>query len=834
MISARRAALLGLDSPLSAIMAAVLGIWPEAEDEPEVITIPARTIADPKGGGKVEPVRKKADDGEWLTAQRKRMKSQLDAVIAMVCAIAEESVRMSSVSQCLLKHFGAKSPIAAYRADMAGDARELIDGGMNEAAAWAQVTRAKLADLQAEKSRIEQSVADAYSKTAAGKPVEQKAAETPPTSKRRVFKTRKAAEAERDQLGNEHKLQKIKGGYTLRLKSEKELAAAVKNGQRLSARKSVDTANDPLLAAIAKLGGLDMSTKADTITEGNRNIGGKMVFTNTGALVDEMASQLHDLGYIPHDDYESDGGVRWLEGAIEAEFAGTKHYSEVGGEDRMEADRIAAQGDEPQPFTPEGDAADAARAERARALAESADTIEFRHPSGDGRFVIAGPDMSKPGQFRLTRFDTDGPYSHVEFKSLDGAIDEALLQGYQPEPLADFTPEDLDSSGYDAASPEAQELTEAILADAEAAGIDTEALREDAARATEGKSDAEYHAEVQRAATEAIARHRQDAGRSDAEAARGSNQDRGEVAGDQGQEGLTLEAQSASDLKAKAEREAAAKAADAKEQKRLADKATADAQRNEFTLTGSDRPADTGAAAGQRSVFDEPKFSISDSAPKTLQAVRKQWEDSGIKGSLSEKEGTIELSRIVVPKGERNLGVGTRAMQALANYADATGQRIVLSPDTSFGGTSVTRLTAFYKRFGFKENKGRSRDFTTRERMIREPRTDDAGNVALFSVADSPWYSALSRQVESAKFGAAPASAWRDWLRGLASKGVKPDEIAWSGIEEWLALQQGKVTKAQVSEYLSANGVQVKETVLGDDAENSLPRWMAGAPRLYG
>lgn len=34
MISVRRAALLGLDAPLSPIMAAVLGLWPEA-DEPD-------------------------------------------------------------------------------------------------------------------------------------------------------------------------------------------------------------------------------------------------------------------------------------------------------------------------------------------------------------------------------------------------------------------------------------------------------------------------------------------------------------------------------------------------------------------------------------------------------------------------------------------------------------------------------------------------------------------------------------------------------------------------------------------------------------------------------
>lgn len=34
MISARRAALLGLTTPLTAIMVAVLGLWPEDDEEP--------------------------------------------------------------------------------------------------------------------------------------------------------------------------------------------------------------------------------------------------------------------------------------------------------------------------------------------------------------------------------------------------------------------------------------------------------------------------------------------------------------------------------------------------------------------------------------------------------------------------------------------------------------------------------------------------------------------------------------------------------------------------------------------------------------------------------
>lgn len=70
-----------------------------------------------------------------------------------------------------------------------------------------------------------------------------------------------------------------------------------------------------------------------------------------------------------------------------------------------------------------------------------------------------------------------------------------------------------------------------------------------------------------------------------------------------GPEEVALESQTEDDLRARAEREQAARKADEREQKRLADKAKADAERGEFTLTGSDRPADVAAAAGQGGLF---------------------------------------------------------------------------------------------------------------------------------------------------------------------------------------------------------------------------------------
>jgi predicted GNAT family N-acyltransferase len=106
-----------------------------------------------------------------------------------------------------------------------------------------------------------------------------------------------------------------------------------------------------------------------------------------------------------------------------------------------------------------------------------------------------------------------------------------------------------------------------------------------------------------------------------------------------------------------------------------------------------------------------------------LSDVERLWDSLGIRSYIFEKNGTITLSQIIVPKEKRHSGIGTKAMLALTQYADETNQRIVLTPSKDFGG-SVDRLTKFYKNFGFVLNKGRNKDFTTIETMIRLPKSN--------------------------------------------------------------------------------------------------------------
>lgn len=106
---------------------------------------------------------------------------------------------------------------------------------------------------------------------------------------------------------------------------------------------------------------------------------------------------------------------------------------------------------------------------------------------------------------------------------------------------------------------------------------------------------------------------------------------------------------------------------------------------------------------------------------KPLSSIIEDATKLGVKLDLYEKNGVLNLSRIEVPKELRKSGIGTDVMNQIINYADATGNKVALTPSTDFGASSVSRLKDFYNKFGFVENKGKNKDFSTRETMYREP-----------------------------------------------------------------------------------------------------------------
>lgn len=83
---------------------------------------------------------------------------------------------------------------------------------------------------------------------------------------------------------------------------------------------------------------------------------------------------------------------------------------------------------------------------------------------------------------------------------------------------------------------------------------------------------------------------------------------------------------------------------------------------------------------------------------------------------VSDNKSYYELNKIIVPKSERNKGIGSRFMKKLIAISEKTNKPITLTPGREFGG-SITKLNEFYKRFGFVKNK----DLAKSGKLIRYP-----------------------------------------------------------------------------------------------------------------
>ena len=81
----------------------------------------------------------------------------------------------------------------------------------------------------------------------------------------------------------------------------------------------------------------------------------------------------------------------------------------------------------------------------------------------------------------------------------------------------------------------------------------------------------------------------------------------------------------------------------------------------------------------------------------------------------------LVINSLIIPKENRKEGIGTKIMEDVVKFADNKQLMIALTADNSLGGTSVSRLQKFYKRFGFVVNKGRKKNWKLSETMYRLP-----------------------------------------------------------------------------------------------------------------
>jgi hypothetical protein len=192
------------------------------------------------------------------------------------------------------------------------------------------------------------------------------------------------------------------------------------------------------------------------------------------------------------------------------------------------------------------------------------------------------------------------------------------------------------------------------------------------------------------------------------------------------------------------------------------------------------------------------------------------WED--VKNQALNGQGKeFDRARAAVPKGTPD---HLRAEETLAYLVEH-------SPQLSL----VRRIVAAIRNFlrskmgmGIKLSEADARQMATAS-MRREAKTavKTAREETAYTEKEKyeRFYSALTKAIRGAPekvFGS--PNQIKLWLAGNSAKlDVKKDEIYWSGVNDWLDMQTGKVSKTDVLNYLNNGGVQVEDVMLreGED-----------------
>ena len=136
---------------------------------------------------------------------------------------------------------------------------------------------------------------------------------------------------------------------------------------------------------------------------------------------------------------------------------------------------------------------------------------------------------------------------------------------------------------------------------------------------------------------------------------------------------------------------------------------------------------------------------------------------------VNEGEKGLVLSHIEIKPDKQGMGIATKVMNDLTKYADKKNLIIGTTPSSDYG-SSKTRLTEFYKRFGFVNNKGRNKDFAFNNTLIRNPTTyADGGKVDKKSA--NKWYDEQDLAYDGYSVSDWTPGAWRKMFLFLVDEG---------------------------------------------------------------
>jgi len=210
------------------------------------------------------------------------------------------------------------------------------------------------------------------------------------------------------------------------------------------------------------------------------------------------------------------------------------------------------------------------------------------------------------------------------------------------------------------------------------------------------------------------------------------------------------------------------------------------------------------------------------------------------------REGALHLANLAVAdEAEKAQILGAVLQPAITGVGNSTLRRAAVSMAI---GREFQRALSDVT-VGQKDNENRRSDVVALQAIRRvfgrlDLSTPDSLRGVIYSRAtgrdgllrvedkqpDALWYSELSRQVQSNKSNSMPAGMWKAWIDSLTTKGVSQADVQWSGVKDYLAQQQGKISKDELLNQIDTNGKRVQNAIVDavdNDFEGIIKRMKA-------
>ncbi len=467
------------------------------------------------------------------------------------------------------------------------------------------------------------------------------------------FKTRAAASQARKLQPHLRVVSHPGGGYVLANKTPAQLAAQEKAARRLR-QANVGQKGQPLAAHefIAAEGGLRQDVRSDLGIEGNPRIGNRTLYAapGKGLTIEQATEKLQEAGYLQSDlhndafdlirrsltqapQYTAEGFERQAEAELQAQY-----------EDHLRAQQEAAQQEDFDPFTDlaelgfteeDGDAAGYWQASpelqaEVRALANRLDDMGGDSESLFEDLVRQYPDLPQQEFYETARQAITDAIAQLEAAQQGGRGDSGQDDGRQARQDSGPDAQDQGLSAEQAAAPAAQSQQQIKPLSSET--FDSWKRQGMSRGAVKGWTifyDPLY--DEYRLARKSKERNAAGGGYVTGEIVTQTFKTEADArrwASNEADAADTLTSYTPADIEQRVDKleqaEKDRQAADREDQRR----AQADAERDDFTLTGSGRPADQAAARGQADIFgDKPQSSrsISGQSPGPFGPILTQY-----------------------------------------------------------------------------------------------------------------------------------------------------------------------------------------------------------------